>query len=297
MNNQPYPAALPTRVSDIEFQTVMDTGFFGNFAMTPAVHSHPYYEMIADIEGDFRIELIDGQCCEMHSGSVCIIPPTLFHSTNGCSGMPRKLAVRFTYKYFNNGELLPLFECFDRALTSVKQPLMFDCPIICNLMVDIRKEIEENNIGSDVLTDSLLRQLYVTMIRQIGDSRAAVPFGSDAQSMDDSRNSRYYRIEIYFAENLSRQITEDDLAAELSLSKRQLSRVLREIYGKSFREKLIENRLHAAARLLSGTDMPIENIARMVGYTSVSGFYMRFKKEFGMSGSEYRQKMTYHKPV
>lgn len=53
MNNQPYPAALSTRVSDIEFQTVMDTGFFGNFAMTPAVHSHPYYEMIADIEGDF----------------------------------------------------------------------------------------------------------------------------------------------------------------------------------------------------------------------------------------------------
>ena len=78
------------------------------------------------------------------------------------------------------------------------------------------------------------------------------------------------------------------MAREIGLSKRQLSRVLRQIYNMSFREKLVDTRLHHAAKLLTRTDIPIEKIGYMIGYNTPSGFYTAFKKRFGVSGGEYR---------
>ena len=108
-------------------------------------------------------------------------------------------------------------------------------------------------------------------------------------SSSDSKYSRYYRIEMWFAENLANQITEDDLAAEISLSSRQLSRVFSDIYGMSFKEKLIEIRLHRAAQLLEQTELNIDKVALAVGYLSFSGFHRAFVKFFCCTPFEYRK--------
>ena len=94
---------------------------------------------------------------------------------------------------------------------------------------------------------------------------------------------------MWFAENLANQITEDDLAAEISLSSRQLSRVFSDIYGMSFKEKLIEIRLHRAAQLLEQTELRVDEIAAAVGYGSPSGFHRAFNKYFGCTPFEYRK--------
>ena len=94
---------------------------------------------------------------------------------------------------------------------------------------------------------------------------------------------------MWFADNFAKQITEDDLAAEVSISKRHLSRVLADIYGMSFREKLIEVRLHRAAQLLEQTEMNIDEIASAVGYRSFSGFHRAFVRYFGCTPYEYRK--------
>lgn len=47
MNYNGIPVTFPTRISELEFNTVMDTGFFGEYTLTPEIHSHPYYELLA----------------------------------------------------------------------------------------------------------------------------------------------------------------------------------------------------------------------------------------------------------
>ena len=93
---------------------------------------------------------------------------------------------------------------------------------------------------------------------------------------------------MWFADHFAKQTTEEDLARDISLSPRQLSRVLSDIYGMSFREKLVEVRLHRAAQLLEQTEMNIDKVASSVGYLSFSGFHRAFVKFFGCTPFEYR---------
>jgi AraC-like DNA-binding protein len=80
------------------------------------------------------------------------------------------------------------------------------------------------------------------------------------------------------------------LAKKMNISKRQLSRILKQLFGTSFRQLLIDVRLNRAAQLLIETDASAEEIAAAVGYTSMSGFYSAFKDRFSISVGRYRKR-------
>ena len=48
-------------------------------------------------------------------------------------------------------------------------------------------------------------------------------------------------------------------------------------------------RLSHAVQLLTITDLPAEEIAGLVGYGSVSGFYDAFRKRYGVPAGSYKQ--------
>lgn len=72
---------------------------------------------------------------------------------------------------------------------------------------------------------------------------------------------------------------------------RYVSQVINEIYGKSFSALLADYRIREACRLLNSretsTQLTIEGIARTVGFSSRSHFATVFKKQTGLSPSEY----------
>jgi len=152
-------------------------------------------------------------------------------------------------------------------------------------LLDLRREMMEKDTGWEFMCQSLLQRVYIEILRLLSnDVISGINYTSD-----DSKHSRYYRIEMWFADNFAHQITEDDLAREVSLSKRQLSRVFADIYGISFKEKLIEVRLHRAAQLLEQTELNTDKIALAVGYRSFSGFHRAFVKYFGCTPFDYRK--------
>jgi AraC-like DNA-binding protein len=194
------------------------------------------------------------------------------------------LAIRFSYCRVNGDGRI--YDDFCKALERVNEPACFDVPEnMSSVLLEIRHEMTEKDRAWEYMCRSLLERLYIDVFRLLSsDSVSASGFVSD-----DSKHSRYYRIEMWFADNFAKQITEDDLAAEVSISKRHLSRVLADIYGMSFREKLIEVRLHRAAQLLEQTEMNIDEIASAVGYKSFSGFHRAFVRYFGCTPYEYRK--------
>ena len=50
---------LKVQLGDLEIYTALDMGFTGVFGVSPRIHSHPYYEVIAVIEGSLNLGLLD----------------------------------------------------------------------------------------------------------------------------------------------------------------------------------------------------------------------------------------------
>ena len=161
---------------------------------------------------------------------------------------------------------------------------------MANLIHQLRREILNPGRATKEYTEVLLNQLYLVLTRRLEDRLGTDATVAQADGEDDREHRRVW-IEEYFQQYYGSGITEEHMAQRMCLSKRQLSRVLREIYGKSFRQLLIECRLNRAAQLLLSTERSVEAIAFEVGYTSLSGFYSAFRQTFGVSAVKYRKNM------
>jgi signal transduction histidine kinase/DNA-binding response OmpR family regulator/ligand-binding sensor domain-containing protein len=81
----------------------------------------------------------------------------------------------------------------------------------------------------------------------------------------------------------------DELAAELSFSRRQLLRKFQSIIGLSPGEFIRSFRVKRAAQLLKDTQYNISEISDRVGFSDVKYFNLNFKNEFGLTPTQYRK--------
>ncbi|MBW5448555.1 response regulator [Cohnella sp. CFH 77786] len=78
------------------------------------------------------------------------------------------------------------------------------------------------------------------------------------------------------------------IAEDLGLSPVYLSEFFKKETGVTFRHYLLQVRMNEAARLLKDPRLKVYEVADVVGYRKVEHFVKLFKKEFGMTPSEYR---------
>ena len=84
-------------------------------------------------------------------------------------------------------------------------------------------------------------------------------------------------------------ISVEDLAADMNLSRVQLYRKVKNLTGSSPVELLRTTRLNRAYQLLLTTDKSVSEVAYDVGFTAPSYFTKCFKEEFGMLPGDVRQ--------
>lgn len=105
-------------------------------------------------------------------------------------------------------------------------------------------------------------------------------------------NERYVddigRIIQYMYDNIADDITVEDIAELLHVSKSYVSRKFKKSTGMTLIEYLRMLRVKMAMTLLVSTNRSVEDIAFTVGYNSSKYFYTAFKKCAGCSPSEYR---------
>ncbi|MBP3360301.1 MAG: response regulator [Clostridia bacterium] len=97
---------------------------------------------------------------------------------------------------------------------------------------------------------------------------------------------------LYIREHYSSKITVEDIAKELLVSTRSLSRLFLSETGKPFSEHLREYRIKAAVHMLETTQYKIVDIAALVGYKNIKNFYKSFKKITGCNPSYYKGKKS-----
>lgn len=85
------------------------------------------------------------------------------------------------------------------------------------------------------------------------------------------------------------EVSVDDLAAKMNLSRVQLYRKVKSITGSSPVELLRTTRLKRAYQMLLTTDKSVSEVAYAVGFTAPSYFSKCFKEEYGMVPGDIRK--------
>ena len=92
----------------------------------------------------------------------------------------------------------------------------------------------------------------------------------------------------YIDQHYTENVRLETIAADLFFSTHYISHEFENFFGMAPIQYLISRRIGEAHALLLQTDMPINEIAKKVGYTNINNFYIQFKKAKGISPNEFR---------
>jgi transcriptional regulator GlxA family with amidase domain len=101
-------------------------------------------------------------------------------------------------------------------------------------------------------------------------------------------NPKVRSITNFLNANLHRQIRMAEITTLAGLSRSRVDNLFRAELSQSPMQYLQEQRLQKACQLLETTSMKITQISLAVGYQDHSHFFRNFKKQLGMTPSEYR---------
>jgi transcriptional regulator GlxA family with amidase domain len=113
---------------------------------------------------------------------------------------------------------------------------------------------------------------------------------ADAAAADEGAQARLEEIlrQMHAPEML--QLSFQELAVQVGCCPRHLGRIFQEVVGMSFREKQAQLRLGRAQELLATTKSKVVEVALESGYQSLSLFNLMFKRRFGLTPAQWRQR-------
>ncbi|MEY2349117.1 AraC family transcriptional regulator [Lentilactobacillus buchneri] len=154
-----------------------------------------------------------------------------------------------------------------------------------HIIFGLYMESQASMHGSQIILNSYVLLLFGQIIRNHADDATILEGNIDEQPV--SNIIQYIRVN-------RKDVNLESLAQHFNLSEGHISRFIKRETGYSFSQLLRDIKMREAAKLLISTKMSIEEIIDKVGYTDVSHFYKNFKKIFGVTPAEYRQKGVGH---
>ncbi len=151
-------------------------------------------------------------------------------------------------------------------------------------------EYREKSYAYEEMGETILRRIILLMVKSY---QKDIPLIFKGKKKVQASNAEHYPLveDAFFYDYKTLCLSE--LSELLHLSERQTQRFLKEHYGKTFSQKLLEARMSAALPMLLNTDFTIEKIAEEVGYSTGEHFSTAFRRFYHKPPSIYRK--TYHR--
>ena len=146
-----------------------------------------------------------------------------------------------------------------------------------------------HQLGADTSLQSLCALILITVLRELTGAPKALPPRKHTATLPYGDV-----IDNYFAMHYFDSISAADMAARIGVTTRQLSRIMQQHYGCTFRQRLLEIRLYHAQQYLTNTANPVWQIAIACGFTGEGSFHTAFRKSLGCTPSEYRKQAGIH---
>jgi AraC family transcriptional regulator len=158
-----------------------------------------------------------------------------------------------------------------------------DDPAIHRTAMLIAHEAAQGAAGSRLMVDSLSCELSVHILRRHAHVLFRGSAGVDGLSFGQERAVRDY-----VHEHLRQNISLDDLARAVGLSRYHFARRFRQSTGTTPHKFVLQQRVERAKTLLQRTNMPLLDIACSCGFADQSHMTREFRKTVGVTPGRYR---------
>lgn len=238
-------------------------------------HQHMMFEIFFSIK-DLSVASDNGT--DLYSNSVVIIPPGVNHYTE--SDIPSVYSLFFSLSKIKNtgkntGDLYDLLsEKLNEGIVSVllSENVYFYLNRISETMKDS---------GFNEQTEHLIPLIFSEIFYSV------IPRKSPSSNIG-MRGKYINTLDGYIASHFCENVRLEDIAKEVYLCPKQVSRIIKKVYGCTLSELVHKKRLKVACRLLKYSEMPVNAIAAAVGYEYENYFFTRFKAVYGMTPLEFR---------
>ena len=250
-------------------------------------HRHDFYAAVLFTEGS-GVHEIDFQKYDVSAGSLFFLSPGQIHSwelSEDIEGYIFFCSQEFYEMHYVNQKLrnFPFFG-------SVSFPRKFQLDSMelkknIHLFQELGKEHLSNNIMKDGFILSLMSQVFINATRL---------FSKDFDILESSAKLSYFKhyqdfeslIEQHFAEQKSISF----YASQLGISSKHLNRIVQTMVQKTATEVITERVVLEAKRMLMYLDEGLVEIAFRLGYEEYSYFVRVFRKNSGMTPTQFMRK-------
>ena len=264
-----------------------------DFYTTFPMHWHEEMEIVYVEEGEF-IECVDFEDYHLKKGDIALVNPSVLHSfrqfenkrtvfrsiifnmnlltgnsTDACS-------IKYFVPFTENGYISPV----------VISPDNPNYPAILDRVQNMISVYSEKGRCFEIRLKAEVYGLFYILFKDV----LASEYGESTIRDITTRNIKV--IIDYINENYMNNITIEELAETVNLSKHYFMRFFKKYMGMTCIEYINDYRLNIASNMLLTTRVQITEVAASIGITNLSYFNRIFKKKFHMTPKEYRYSIS-----
>lgn len=250
------------------------------------LHSHKAFECSMVMTGSMTYTIED-RIIEISAGNAIIIPPGILHYW--CATQATTI---FSFMLFischgdgSRERMNQLNDSITRLNYTIKNFTNME-----SYLGIIIKETQDQNNGFDEKIQCLTRSIYIEIFRKLlplqNPTRLALQL---PPKRGDISASVVDLVRFYVQDNLSGNIKIQDISSSIGISVNHLNRIFKKNHGDTIHQYIITRRIDNAVNLLHSTDRQIKDIATSVGYEDVDYFCRVFKKNKGITPSQFRK--------
>jgi AraC-like DNA-binding protein len=212
-------------------------------------------------------------------------------------GTYESLRIQFPPEYFEAlRELFPILDSI-RERVALKQPVAVSANHI-NCSPEITQEIKYllEAKSTDHTTESEVSDMAFEIIKLKGSSLLiACLFDLEKKANQlISRDTDKQKVELarsYILDHLNERFSADKVARKAEMQEYKLRKDFKAMYKSTMLKFHRHARLEKAKALLANTDLSVESIGRAIGSNNLPHFSNSFKKKYGYSPREFRDKL------
>jgi len=249
-----------------------------------ATHFHSAVEVIITLKGCVCVWTEEDEW-QLQEGEVIIIPSGVRHSFRMEEDSERELLL-----YEPNGVFtLKDFSAFRQMMA---KPIVLQQGHPCrqevhSLFFELISIHRSGTLMRNMRNYALLLKIYAILGEHYL-TTGATAAEMNALQRQMSGEDAFNRALDYLNKNYVDDVTLDSLAAYAGFSRYTLSRMFRQHTGFTFTQYLSQRRVGMAMELLSGTKMPVTQVALQCGFNSIATFNRVFREVKGCTPTQYR---------
>lgn len=236
-------------------------------SLSPIPHFHRHIELVYVIDGESYANA-DRKNYKLNKGDMFFAFPNQIHYYNTV------LSGKYLLIIFSPDILYGLNDILFDNIPNTNVISTENCPDLLNLSIEISKKGLEYE---DTLKVGILNQLIATILPHL-----------TLKTRIKTGNTTLQEVLNFCSSNFSNDITLEDIAYALHISKFHISHLLNNKLGINFNSYINNLRINRACDMLEDTEIKISDISEDVGFGSIRSFNRAFKDTMNITPMEYR---------